>query len=47
MLGSKVGWQCMLGIRVVFQLLDRCADGMAFGALKRCSECGRGHFSYK
>ncbi|XP_028396308.1 poly [ADP-ribose] polymerase 1-like isoform X2 [Dendronephthya gigantea] len=28
-------------------LLDRCADGMAFGALKRCSECKRGHFNYK
>ena len=29
------------------QLLDRCADGMAFGALKRCSECARGYFAYK
>ena len=29
------------------QLLDRCTDGMAFGALKRCKECSHGHFSYK
>ncbi|CAB3982898.1 Poly [ADP-ribose] polymerase 1 [Paramuricea clavata] len=28
-------------------LLDKCADGMAFGALKRCGECGGGSFSYK
>ena len=29
------------------QLLDRCADGMAFGALNRCTECRCGHFHYK
>ena len=27
-------------------LLDRCTDGMAFGALNRCTECGHGHFHY-
>lgn len=29
------------------KLLDRCTDGLAFGALKRCNECKDGHFSIR
>ena len=33
-------WRCLS--TMALQLLDRCCDGMLFGALVKCTTCGGG-----